>query len=137
MPRFLVLADFAGQIAAIGPGGGSLVTGNLHVSRDFIDVAHVVTALIALAETPAASGVVNVCSGVADSLQELVTRMVAQSGKAIRMEVDHARVRAGEPHVIVGSNRRLAALGFDVPPTPMLALVDALLADAQRTAALT
>ena len=62
MPAHLALAEFARDIAALGCRG-ILQTGNIHVSRDFIDIRHVSAALIRLAWHPDACGVVNICSG--------------------------------------------------------------------------
>ena len=72
MPRYLALGEFARQIAALPPHGGMLQTGSLTVSRDFIDVEDVASALHRLATHPLACGVVNICSGKPTRLDGLV-----------------------------------------------------------------
>lgn len=122
MPDHLALGHFAGQIARMGPAGGTLVTGLLSIERDFVDVDGVVDALIALVEAPPAEPtIVNVCSGVPTSLRDLVDGLVAASGKAIVVEERTDRGSAttkGLSH-FVGDPARLASRGLAVrPPDP-------------------
>ena len=131
MPAFLALPDFASQIASASSSGGILTTGNLDVRRDFIDVAHVVHALDAVARLSAASGPINVCSGVAWSLRESVDHMIRLSGKPISIVQDPSRVRADEVKVIVGSTARLEGLGIALPPTDLNAILEAMLLEAR------
>jgi GDP-4-dehydro-6-deoxy-D-mannose reductase len=133
MPKYLALPDFAAQIVALPPGG-ALVTGDLTVARDFIDVAHVGPVMCALARNLEAKGVVNICAGEAAVLRDLVLQMIALSGKDVTLEVDPARLRPGERRVIIGSTARMTALGAAPPPTDLSALVALILADAQARA---
>jgi GDP-4-dehydro-6-deoxy-D-mannose reductase len=110
MPPYLALGDFARQIAEL-PSCGTLRTGNIHVYRDFIDVAHVTNALWMLAENPAARGIVNICSGEATQLIRLVELLIDLSGKSVSVEPVPARVRPDEPAVVVGSTALLTRLG--------------------------
>lgn len=114
MPGHLALAEFARDLAALGTRG-VLRTGNIRVSRDFIDVSHVSAALLKLALSSDARGIVNICSGRATRLEELVRMLIAASGKDIAIEVAPERLRHGEPNVIVGSTKLLAGFGA-VPP---------------------
>ncbi len=114
MPDHLALAEFARDLAALG-ARGVLRTGNIRVSRDFIDVSHVSSALLKLALASDARGILNVCSGRATRLEELVRMLIAASGKDIAIEVAPERLRRGEPNVIVGSTKLLAEFGA-VPP---------------------
>jgi GDP-4-dehydro-6-deoxy-D-mannose reductase len=129
MPPNLALSDFARQIAT---GNPALVTGNLNVRRDFMDVSATAAALVALARRPAATGVVNICSGVGTSLKTIVERLLAQSGKRITIAIDPARLRPGEPRIIVGSTAKLLAHGVAPPSFDMDGAVAALLSDAAR-----
>jgi len=70
--------------------------GNLDVSRDFSDVADVVAAYIALLESEAAALTVNVCSGQATSLREVIAMMSEIAGYEIEVRVNPAFVRANE-----------------------------------------
>jgi GDP-4-dehydro-6-deoxy-D-mannose reductase len=131
MPPNLALSDFARQIS--GPDH-VLTTGNLDVSRDFMDVSSTAAALVALAKRPGARGVVNVCSGAATNLRRIVERLLLCSGKMMRIVVDPARLRPGEPRIIIGSTAKLASLGVASPGLDIDRVAVALLADAQMRA---
>ena len=60
-----------------------LQTGSLTVSRDFIDVEDVASALHRLATHPLACGVVNICSGKPTRLDGLVELLITVSGKPV------------------------------------------------------
>jgi GDP-4-dehydro-6-deoxy-D-mannose reductase len=117
MPAYLALGDFARQIAIIPESHGVLRTGNIDVCRDFIDVKHVVGALIALAQNPGARGIVNICSGRAIALRKLANLLIDVSAKNITIETLPDRLRRGEVPVVVGSTARLVKLGGAPPPT--------------------
>ncbi len=102
MPPHLALGEFARQIAAMPPHGGLLRTGNLEVARDFIDVELVARAFRLLAQHADAGGVVNVCSGQATRLAQLVDMLIAASGKLVRPELALERVRKGELTAMFG-----------------------------------
>jgi GDP-4-dehydro-6-deoxy-D-mannose reductase len=116
MPAYLALGDFARQIAIIPGSHGVLRTGNIDVCRDFIDVKHVVAALITLAENPEARGIVNICSGRATALRKLANMLIDASAKNITIATLPARQRRPEVPVVVGSTERLAKLGAAPPP---------------------
>lgn len=118
MPRHLALASFAAQIAAMPARGGVLHVGNLEVERDFIDVAEVARILMELGRHKAARGqVINVCSGQAWKLRDLVDAMIGLSGRTITVNVDQSRLRPGETMRLFGAIARLRELGID-PATP-------------------
>lgn len=123
MPAHLALGSFARQIAASSGGSCCLRVGNLNVQRDMIDVEHAAKVLIDLAFTENACGVVNICSGQAPLLRDLVDCMISSSGRDVSLEVDPARVRPGEIRTIVGSTARLAEFGCLPPPTDFPAVV--------------
>ena len=123
MPAHLALGSFARQIAASSDRSCCLRVGNLNVQRDMIDVEHAAKILIDLAFTENARGVVNVCSGQAPLLRDLVDCMISSSGRNVSLEVDPARVRPGEIRTIVGSTARLAEFGCLPPPTDFPAVV--------------
>src|SRR5689334_6220311 len=79
-----------------------LQTGSLTVSRDFIDVEDVASALHRLATHPLACGVVNICSGKPTRLDGLVELLITVSGKPVRIELDPARLRGQERSTIFG-----------------------------------
>ena len=123
MPTHLAIGDFVNQIASMPRDHGTLLVGNIDVCRDMIDVEHIATLLCQLAENPDARGVVNVCSGQAPLLRDLVEMLIDGSGRKIDVEVDWARVRGNEPRTIIGSTDLLAKLGCPPPPTDFPAVI--------------
>jgi GDP-4-dehydro-6-deoxy-D-mannose reductase len=117
MPSSLALAEFARQVATMRASSGILRTGNIHVFRDFIDVEHVVGSLRGLAQNPDARGIVNVCSGEATELSELVRLLINASGRKVALATASERLRPGELRVVVGSTTLLARLGAAPPQT--------------------
>ena len=123
MPTHLAIGDVANQIACMQRDHGTLLVGNIDVRRDMIDVEHIATLLCQLAENPGAHGVVNVCSGQAPILRDLIEMLIDCSGRKIDVEVDWSRVRGNEPRTIIGSTERLAKLGCPPPPTDFAAVI--------------
>ena len=137
MPVHLAIGDFARQIAAMPRSHGTLRVGNIDVRRDMIDVEHIGTLLWELAENPDAHGVVNVCSGRAPPLRDLVEMLIAGCGRKVDIEVDWARVRGNEPRTIVGSTELLVGLGCPPPATDFPALMARVRRAMEESAALT
>jgi GDP-4-dehydro-6-deoxy-D-mannose reductase len=123
MPAHLAIGDFAAQIASMPADRGTLLVGNIDVRRDMVDVEHVATLLCQLAENPRARGVVNVCSGQAPLLRELVELLIGASGRKIELRVDQSRVRKNEINTVVGSTDLLRMLGCPPPPTDFPAVM--------------
>ncbi|TAN05834.1 MAG: NAD-dependent epimerase/dehydratase family protein [Rhodanobacteraceae bacterium] len=87
--------------------------GNTDVARDFSDVRDVARAYAAIVEKAPAGETVNVCSGAAHTLGEVLEMMARIAGYAIEVRVNPAFVRNNEVKRLVGSNARLHALtGF-------------------------
>ncbi len=122
-PDFAI-ASFAQQIAAIVAGQAPPVvrTGNLSVARDFIDVEDSANGHIAALQSGQSGQVYNICSGVGTELGTLLNAMIAASGRSIAIETDSARVRSEVP-LRVGTNDKLAALGWAPRSTPEAAAV--------------
>lgn len=134
MPPHLALGEFARQIAALPPHGGTLRAGNLEVARDFIDVELVARALRLLAQHPDADGVVNVCSGQATRLAQLVEMLIAASGKPVRPELDPERVREGELRAMFGDPGLLWRLTGRLDETDYPAVTAGIWQDAEACA---
>ena len=82
--------------------------GNLDVERDYSDVRVVCDGYLKLLLTPEAIGqTVNVCSGVAYSLREIISTMENIAGYKINVQVNPKFVRANEIKRLVGSNKKL------------------------------
>ena len=105
------LADWARQLVAIerAGGAGTITTGNLDVTRDYLDVRDVASAYIAAAERGHPGETYNVCSGEPVTMRELLTGLIAAFGLDVRIETDPARVRAIDQPVFVGDPSKLRA----------------------------
>jgi GDP-4-dehydro-6-deoxy-D-mannose reductase len=102
--------QWARQVAlAEQAGAGELRTGALDVVRDFLDVRDVAAAYLALLRSDA-EGVVNVASGAATGLRELVDLLLERSTVALTAVVDPALRRGVDPPYVVGDPARLRAL---------------------------
>lgn len=89
--------------------------GNLDVVRDFSDVRWIAEAYTRLLEAASPPAIVNLCSGVGRSLQQLLDDLTALSGHRIKVRVNPEFVRASEVHRLVGSTERLRATLGELP----------------------
>jgi nucleoside-diphosphate-sugar epimerase len=94
--------------------------GNLEVSRDFCDVEEVVAAYILLLESSVQSEIVNVCSGRAIALREVLSMMGSLAGYQIEVRVNPDFVRQNEIQRLVGDNTKLKHLVRFAPSQPFL-----------------
>ena len=93
--------------------------GNLDVSRDFSDVREVVACYKALLESDVRSLIVNICSGEATPLREIIRIMNIIAGYEIVVKVDSNFVRDNEIPSLRGSNVLLKDL-IGIAPKPSL-----------------
>lgn len=93
--------------------------GNLDISRDFSDVRDVVASYAALLMSKAESTAINICSGRATSLGEIITKTEELAGYAIEVRVNPAFVRANEIARLRGDNSYLKQLIGFAPETPI------------------
>ena len=84
--------------------------GNLDVSRDFSDVRVIARVYRALLEARPLGQVVNVCSGKAYSLQEVLDIVQRLSGHSLEVRVNPAFVRANEVRMLRGNPDKLQNL---------------------------
>ena len=90
--------------------------GNLDVARDFSDVRNVVQLYRRLLEAPAAVGqTLNVCSGQALSLNDVLAMVREISGHDFEVRVNPAFVRQNEVKTLLGSRAKLDAVVGEVP----------------------
>ena len=83
------------------------------MARDFIDVAEAARILISLAAMPCFPWpLVNLCSGQAWRLGNLLEQMIALSGRNLRVERDPALQRPGDMPVLLGDTSRLVSVGL-------------------------
>jgi GDP-4-dehydro-6-deoxy-D-mannose reductase len=97
MPDHLALQSFAQQLARIARGDRPAVieVGNLNTSRDFIDVDDVIKIYWRLAQTAEAYGqIINICSGEATSLDDMLSRLISISGTRVDVRTDPAKFKS-------------------------------------------
>ena len=118
-----VVSKFARQIAEAEAAGRAgepveIVTGNLHVRRDFTDVRDVVRAYW-LALERADPGVYNVCSGRSTEISEILSGLASYAGVEFEQTTDPSLLREHEVEEIRGSHEKLtAATGWE-PEIPL------------------
>ena len=104
-------------------GASVIELGNTDVARDFSDVRDVARAYVAIVDKASAGQVINICSGVAHALDDVLTLMAQIAGCAIEVRTNPAFVRSSEVRRLVGCNARLRSItGF----TPAITLADTL-----------
>ena len=87
-----------------------LQLGNLHVEREYNDVAMVCAAYLQLINHGRAGETYNVCSGQMYTLQQVITLLTNITGHALSVEVNPAFVRANEVHRLCGDPAKLHSL---------------------------
>jgi nucleoside-diphosphate-sugar epimerase len=98
--------------------------GNINVARDFQDVRFVVNAYRRLLQSNAIGEVVNLCSGVAHSLMDIIGMLQELAGYRIEVKVNPAFVRSSEVLRLVGSNRKLESLIGPLETIPLKATLE-------------
>lgn len=103
---------------ALDDGAAFLVmpTGDLQVTRDFLDVRDVVVAYDAILHRADTGSVYNVCSGRGVLLFDVVNQLSEMSGVHFRTRIDESLLRPIENRMIVGS-RKLLTTAFGWEPT--------------------
>ncbi|WP_243050023.1 GDP-mannose 4,6-dehydratase [Dyella sp. RRB7] len=84
--------------------------GNIQVARDFQDVRFVANAYRRLIEAQVFGEIVNICSGVAHTLTEVVHMLEGLANYQIDIRVNPAFVRANDVLRLRGSNQKLERL---------------------------
>ncbi|MHB8528681.1 MAG: GDP-mannose 4,6-dehydratase [Caulobacteraceae bacterium] len=121
--RFVIPA-FAAQVARVEAGLRPPVieVGDLSAKLDFLDVRDVVEAYLRLIDQ-AGSGpgrlTVNIASGRAIELAEVIEILRAHAGRPFEVRVDPARLRGGDARVSVGDAAKLRALTGWSPAHPI------------------
>lgn len=116
-----VVPAFAMQLArtAAGTGSPELLVGNLDAQRDFIDVRDGVRAYRLLVAGRHAGQPVNVASGRAVAIREVLDALIALSGLSVSVVVDPGRLRPSDVPVVFGSNALVRRLTGWRPRIPL------------------
>lgn len=91
-------------------GKKEIELGNLHVAREFNDVRDVCRIYEKLMLSDARSETVNICTGVAIPLLQVIDVMNELSGYEMDVTINPAFVRANEIHTLKGSTKHLKEL---------------------------
>jgi len=124
-PVFVVPA-MAERVMAVKRGQATAIrAGNIDVRRDLTDVRDVVVAYRLLVEAAARGAlpdrctVVNVASGEAATVREVIERLCALAGVTAAIEIDPSLVRKGDPPEIRGDAALLRRLVGWRPQIPL------------------
>lgn len=105
-----VISSFAKQLVEIKKGikkERKLVTGDISVVRDFLDVRDVVDAYIRLFKDGVKGEVYNICSGNGVSLREVIDMLCGILEIEIDLETDPNLIRPNDNKIIIGANKKL------------------------------
>jgi len=94
--------------------------GNLYVEREFNDVVFTCNVYARLLGSEVISEVVNLCSGTAISLMQILEIMHSLSGHTIDIEVNQIFVRDNEIKRLIGSTKKLENIIGKVEPIALI-----------------
>ena len=107
--------------------GGNLVIGNRTVVRDYLHVADVVEAYLALLDKGKPGEVYNVCSGSGSTVGELAARVLNRMGITADISSDSALLRPIDVPILVGDNSKLRATTGWAPKRSIDDIIDDLI----------
>lgn len=113
MPNYLVAQSFALQIKRIlrSQRPMEIKVGNLHSSRDFIDIDEVLRIYWDILQTPSAYGeIINVCSGKGVFTKDLLATLIKLSQVDIEVKIDPARFKEIDVPLHYGSPEKLKGI---------------------------
>jgi len=84
-----------------------LITGDITVVRDFIDVRDVVNAYFSLLNNGKSGELYNVCSGKGHSLKDVIDLLAKIFNVQVTTETDPKRVRPHDNRIIIGSYEKI------------------------------
>ena len=113
-PPATAIQNFARQLALIKKGvlEPEIHVGNLESARDFIDVRDGVAAMRLLLDKGNPGEPVNICTGHAYKIQEILDMLVEISGTSAKVISDPKLFRVADEPLLLGDNSKISALGF-------------------------
>ena len=110
-----VISSFAKQLIQKmhDKNDSPLLTGDLSIIRDFIDVRDVVRIYNELLHKGEKGEIYNVCSGKGFSLKEILEHLIKLSGSSVEIKTDPALVRPMDNPHIIGDNTKLKGMGIE------------------------
>jgi len=108
--EIFVIASFAKRLVEMkrtGAKSPKLITGDISLIRDFVDVRDVVRAYDGLLKKGIKGEIYNICSGIGYALRELVELMASILDMEVITETDERLIRPNDNKVIIGSNEKI------------------------------
>lgn len=105
-----VIASFAKRLVEMKKNSSSspkLMTGDISLIRDFVDVRDVVRAYDGLLKKGRRGEIYNICRGVGYSLAEIIRQMASILEMQVVTEMDETLIRPSDNKVIIGSNEKI------------------------------
>lgn len=105
-----VISSFAKQLVMLAKQqskANKIVTGNLNVVRDFLDVRDVVKAYYLLLKNGTKGEVYNICSGKGTRLKDIIAQISTLLNINVEVELNPSLVRPNENKKIIGSYEKL------------------------------
>ena len=106
-PTQFLMPALVARALALPPSGGRLAIGNGDIVRDFLHVADVVDAYLALMDDGVAGEAYNVCSGEGRSVRALAESVLLRVGISAEISTDPALSRPVDVPAQIGSNAKL------------------------------
>jgi GDP-4-dehydro-6-deoxy-D-mannose reductase len=120
--EIFVISSFAKRLVEMKKGNESsskLMTGDISLIRDFVDVRDVVRAYDGLLKKGKSGEIYNICRGIGYSLADIIQEMASILELEVLTEIDEKRIRPDDNKVIIGSNEKIRQ---DIGWTPMIPL---------------
>lgn len=113
-PPATAIQNFARQLAFIKKGviEPKIHVGNLESARDFIDVRDGVAAMRLLLDKGKPGIPVNICTGKAYKIQEILDMLIEISGTDVKVISDPQLFRVADEPLLLGDNAQISELGF-------------------------
>ena len=114
-PPATAIQNLARQLALISAGRlpPVLKVGVQHTQRDFVDVRDGVEALILILERGVPGRPINVCTGTAHKISDVLQLLLEISGLKIEVVEDPSLMRPSDEPILLGDNSRLKQLGWE------------------------
>jgi len=113
-PPATAIQNFARQLALIAKDKAPPVikVGTLETARDFIDVRDGVAGMMLLLESGPPGRPINICTGKAFKIAEILRMLIDISKLKVRVESDPGLHRPSDEPLLLGDNSKLQALGW-------------------------
>jgi UDP-glucose 4-epimerase len=97
--------------------GDTIRLGNTTPKRDFVEISDAADAIVRLSDVAPSDATVNVGTGAAYSVDEVIEMIRELTGRDVRVEVDRDRWRASDRPILAAANDVLRSLLPDALPT--------------------